>query len=389
MSSSKSADYEIVDAVVLAGSRGSLEIKVGGRKLPKPYLELGGEPLVRRVVRATLGAKRVGRVFVVGREEMLEHALEPLLGEEPGRIHIVAEGESLVENGYRAFFLNLLPQRGLGAPDSLLLDASAVADYQQRVPESCSVPALVVTSDLPFLTSSDIDRFLDRDPGDAAIVIGLTDHREIEKMMSDIGEQSALDMWKLGAIHFRAFSVRLSNLFLFRPLMGNPEIYALAAGLYENRWLLKQDGSVNWRTWFRVARSILSYSIRVNGWLRFLRGLLNLLPSMAAASLARLTHGTGHWLSWPFRLFLGQKDVEFTGSTMVGARGVLAVGREVGPAIDIDVEESYYSLAADSEREYRRISNYLAQCKETEPDAGGQRECTQASGTTPDNQQQE
>ena len=384
MSSSKSAADEIVDAVVLAGSHGSLEIEVGGRKLPKPYLELGCEPLVRKVVRAALGARRVGDVFIVGNNDRLEQALEPLLREEPGRIHIVAEGESLVENGYRTFFLNLLPHRNLGSPDSRQLDPAAVAEYQQRVPESRTVPALVITSDLPFLSSSDIDRFLDRDPGNAGVVIGLTNHREIEKMMSVIGEQLALDKWKLGAIHFRAFSVRLSNLFLFRPLMGNPEIYALAADLYENRWLIKQDGSVNWHRWFSLARSILAYSIKVNGWLRFLRGMLNLLASMAAASLARLTHRAGRWLSWPFRLFLGQKDVEFIGSTMIGVRGVLAVGREVGPAIDIDVEESYHSLAANSEREYRLISNYLAVCQAAGRGTGGEREDSQASVATPD-----
>jgi len=380
MSSSKSAANEIVDAVVLAGSRGSLEMMVGGRKLPKPYLELGGEPLVRKVVRATLGSGRVGSVFVVGDSEKLEQALEPLLREEPGR---------MVENGYRAFFLNLLPHRNLGSPDCPRLDPSAVADYQRRVPESRTVPVLAVTSDLPFLESSDIDRFLDRDPGNAAVVIGLSDHRGLAKMMSVIGEQSALDKWKLGAIPFRSFSVRFSNLFLFRPLMINPEIYALAADLYENRWLLKQDGSVNWRKWVLIARAILAYSIKVNGWFRFLRGMLNLLPSMAAASLARLTHRAGRWLSWPFRLFLGQKDVEFTGSTMIGARGILAVGREVGPAIDIDVEESYHALAADSEREYRRISNYLSTCEPTGRGAGGEREISQASGATPDDQQQE
>lgn len=388
MSSSKSTPDRIVDAVVLAGSRGSTEIQLGGRSQPKPFLELGGEPLVRNVVRAALGARRVGKIFVVGRQELLKKALTPLLSEQPDRIQIVPEGDSLVDNGYRAYFLNLLPHKGLGNPDSPRLDPAAVADYQQRVPESRMVPALVITSDLPFLDSSDIDGFLERDPGDAAVVIGLTDHREIKKMMSVIGEQGALDLWKLGAIHFRSFSVRLSNLFLFRPLMGNPEIYALAADLYENRWLLKQDGSINWRKWLSAARSILAYSIRVNGWFKFLRGMLNLLPSMAAASLARSTHRFGRWLSWPFRLFLGQKDIEFTGSTMIGARGVLAVGRDVGPAIDIDVADSYHSLAADSEREYRRIASYLELRRSARQAPGEKRESVPPSGPAPGGQQQ-
>lgn len=348
-----------IDAIVLAGTRGGRHFDLHGRQVAKPYLTVGGEPLVRRVVRAVLGARRVGFVFVVGPTDALEPALEPLLSENAGRIRLVAEGADILQNCYRAYFLNLLPARGFEAVLSPELDAGLLREYQQSHPECLHTPALFVTSDLPFLAPEAVDLFLQQAPGDAAVAVGLVDHRELERMRVVLGEQTTLDLWKLGAIPLKDAAVRMNNLFLLRPFLADPAVYALLQILYTHRWLLRQDGSVHFANWWAIARGTVSYSFKLRGRLRFWRGFFNFVPAALALCLARLTSRVGRWLSWPFRLFLSRRDMEFIGSLMFGGRGYLTITRGPGPAIDIDVREAYLSLVRNQEENFRRVARYL------------------------------
>jgi hypothetical protein len=244
----------------------------------------------------------------------------------------------------------------VGSPS---LDAGLLREYQKNHPECHRTPALFITSDLPFLTSEAIDVFLKLAPDDAAAAVGLVDHRELERMRVVLGEQTTLDLWKLGAIPLRRASVRMNNLFLLRPFLADPAVYTLLDTLYNHRWLLKQDGSVHFRNWWAIARGIVSYSFRLRGRLRFWRGLMNFIPAVLALCLARLTSRLGAWLSWPFRLFLSRRDMEVVGSLMFGGKGCLTISRGPGPAIDIDVKEAYLSLVRNEEENFRRVARYL------------------------------
>ena len=357
--SSKSFAPGLIDAVVLAGTRGGRPFDLDGRQVAKPYLTVGGEPLVRRVVRAVLGARGVGFVFVVGQPDALEQALQPLLSKNSGRLRLVEEGEDILQNSYRAYFRNLLPARGFEAVESPEVDTALLREYRKNHPECRRTPALFVTSDLPFLTSEAIDAFLKQAPDDAAVAVGLVDHRELERMRVVLGEQTTLDLWKLGAIPLRKAAVRMNNLFLLRPFLADPAVYSLLDTLYSHRWLLKQDGSVHFSNWWAIAKGIVSYSFRLRGRLRFWRGLINFVPAVVALCLARLTSRVGRWLSWPFRLFLSRRDMEFVGSLMCGGRGYLTISRGPGPAIDIDVKEAYLSLVRNDEESFRRVARYL------------------------------
>jgi hypothetical protein len=310
-------------------------------------------------VRAVLGARGVGFVFVVGQPDALEQALEPLFAENSHRIRLVEEGHDILQNSYRAYFRHLLPARGHPVVESPELDAELLREYQKNHPECRRTPALFVTSDLPFLTSEALEVFLKQAPADAAVAVGLVDHRELERMRVVLGEQTTLDLWKLGAIPLKKAAVRMNNLFLLRPFLADPAVYSLLDTLYSHRWLLKQDGSVHFKNWWAIARGVISYSFKLRGWLRFWRGLLNFIPAVVALCLARLTSRVGRWLSWPFRLFLSRRDMEFVGSLMFGGRGYLTISRGPGPAIDIDVREAYLSLIRNEEESFRRVARYL------------------------------
>jgi GTP:adenosylcobinamide-phosphate guanylyltransferase len=348
-----------VDVVVLAGAKGAKPFNVNGKQMPKPYLSLGGCPLVFRVVRAMLEVKRIDSVFVVGDLSMLTDVLQPLIVETGERIKIIAEGDDLIDNCYRSFFLDVLLKRTNVAMPSPKFDPQVISEYKKQHPDSLDVAALYVMADLPFISSKTVEQFLDDVPPKVALVGGLVDHRELERMKDVLGEPAVLESWKLGAFCLRDQPVRISNMFFVRPLLADPNIYAVLGELYEHRWLLKQDGSILWPNWWAMIRSVSKHAIKVNGWWRYLRGVINFVPAVLAMFMARVTNKVSRWLSWPFRLFLGQKDLEFIASTVYGAPSVVIVSKDPSPAIDIDVEDSYLSLAKDEERDYKRIEQYL------------------------------
>jgi hypothetical protein len=352
-----------VDAVVLAGTRGATRFVLHGKPASKPFLPLGGEPLVRRVVRAVLDAERVGRVYVVGDPAALTAALLPLLCRERERLRLVPEADDIVSNTYRAFFQYLLPARGGPCPQGAGPDERELRELQARYPHCRQVPALFVTADLPFIHPGEIDDFIGAVPGDAALGLGLLDHRELARMQRNLGDDTGLEQWKWGALPLRKVPVRINNLFLVRPLLADPSLYQLLGDVYGHRWLLRQDGSVNTRNWWAIARAVLRYTSRARRKRRFIRGLLNFVPTVIAMGLARAAMRAGRAVSWPFRQFLSIHDLEFIGSALGDAQLRLVVRREMGPAIDIDVPESYLNLAAEGEENFHRVQRYLARLR--------------------------
>lgn len=353
------SEFSRVDAVVLAGCRGTPAFDVDGEPVHKPFLVLGGEPLVARVARVLLAADRVRKVVVVGPREALESALDPLGARHRERLLVIDEGQDLLDNCYRAFFLRLLPALGFEDPGSSHLDPAALTAYRGRNPAARDLPALFVTSDLPFLTTGAVDAFVEQAPRDVDVAMGMVDHRELERMRDALREKTALDSWKLGAIPLYETPVRLNNLFLVRPLRVEPALYTLLRLLYAHRWLLQRDGKVYSRNWWDMARAMIRYACKVGGVWRVLRAVINFVPAVVAMYMARLTQRVGGWLSWPFRVFLRKRDMEFIGSRLFRVRGYLLVSSDPGPAFDIDVEESYTSLVRDNEREFAEIQRYL------------------------------
>jgi molybdopterin-guanine dinucleotide biosynthesis protein A len=279
--------------VVLAGSRGTRLFEVEGKQVPKPHLVVGGQPLVRWVVQAVLAAGRVGKIYVVGQVDLLKESLAGLDRDHPDRLRLIEEGQDILDNSYRAFFLHLLSEKKLEPIASEHLDPDVISEYRERYLEHLNLPAFIVTADLPFISSRAVDEFLASAPGNAAVVMGLVNHEQLQRMQSVLGAECALDYWKLGALQLRNKSVRLNNLFLVRPLQVDPAFYRLLTRLYAHRWLLKQDGRVNFKNWWAIAKATVSYSLRLRGFFRFLRGIVNFVPAALASCLARFTHRYG------------------------------------------------------------------------------------------------
>lgn len=117
-----------MDCVVLAGGRpgpgDSLWAETQGR--PKALIDLAGRPMIRWVLDALAGAKHIDRIIVVGLDDPLDAA---------GGIEFLANQGSLVGNLYA----------GIG---------------QVRADR----PAAYCWSDIPLITTSMLDRFIEATP---------------------------------------------------------------------------------------------------------------------------------------------------------------------------------------------------------------------------------
>lgn len=116
-----------MDAIVLAGARNLGQLKDCSSSPYEAGIEIGGRPMVDRVVETLLSVKRVQRVIVVIPDGILSTTLVERVWS------VIPPGESMV--------------------DSLF---SAVNALQSND------PVLAVTSDIPLITPEAVDDFLDR-----------------------------------------------------------------------------------------------------------------------------------------------------------------------------------------------------------------------------------
>jgi len=116
----------MVDAVVLAGGEDRGEIAAQTGVVYRPLLEVGGRPIITRILAALRGASAVGRVAVVAPD-----AVQAAVSEEAVDLRVIA-GHSFIDN----------IQRGVEATE----------------PGTDAV--LLVTGDLPLITPAALNDFL-------------------------------------------------------------------------------------------------------------------------------------------------------------------------------------------------------------------------------------
>jgi GTP:adenosylcobinamide-phosphate guanylyltransferase len=116
----------LMDTVVLAGGRDRGELAAATGISYRPLLDIGGQPVIARLLTALHASDRVGRIAVVAPEPVLAAAAEHHADLR------VPSGDSFIAN--------------------LLAGVDALA----------SPYVLIVTGDLPLLTTAGVDEFIDR-----------------------------------------------------------------------------------------------------------------------------------------------------------------------------------------------------------------------------------
>ena len=100
-----------MDAIVLAGTHLQRDKLVHGEN--KAFLDVGGEPLICRVVRSLSDAPSFDRIAVVGPPDRINATLDHL----GDHVIPVEEGGELLDNGWRAFvalLARLMVEHGVG-----------------------------------------------------------------------------------------------------------------------------------------------------------------------------------------------------------------------------------------------------------------------------------
>lgn len=119
----------MIDAIILAGAQNTGKLREVSSAAAEATIPVAGRPMVWHVVDALHRSKYVGRIIVVGPDEVarVEYGLEP------GRVVHLPSGSTMIENLLRA------------------------VDYVREQPH-----VLVVTSDIPLLTPEAVDDFIER-----------------------------------------------------------------------------------------------------------------------------------------------------------------------------------------------------------------------------------
>lgn len=193
---SQPAYPEPLDAIVLAGTDSNPRRMVAGQN--KAFLEVGGEILVRRVVRALLECSAIGNIWIVGPEGQLSEALTGL-GDE---VRVVGQAGQMLANAWAA------------------IDASEAYQRERKGQVDTERPMLFISSDLPLISPAAIDDFVRR--------CAREDSRSSVKyaMLAGVAEESSLKAFYPEAgkpgihrpyVNFSNCRLRLANIYVGRP----------------------------------------------------------------------------------------------------------------------------------------------------------------------------
>ena len=185
-----------LDAVVLAGTHQNAKRLIAGRN--KAFLEVGGETLIRYVVKALVDATTIDQIFVVGPPEDLK---KTLAGFSP-RVTIIAQRGKMLTNCWA----------GIEASEDYHRD-----DGDLPVEER---PLLVVSCDLPLVTARSVDDFIarcareDNHAGEPfAMLAGVVDESGVSPFHPSDNKQGI----KRPFVELEFGRLRLANIYVGRP----------------------------------------------------------------------------------------------------------------------------------------------------------------------------
>lgn len=295
---------EPLDAIVLAGTDSNPRRMIEGQN--KAFLRVGGEVLVRRVVKALTGARSIGQIFVVGPADRLGE----VLGEAAEDIHIVEQSGGLLANAWGA----------IRASESRYVNRHGSDD-------PCR-PLLFISSDLPLISADAVDDFVGRcASADNGLNAGFS-------MLCGVAEEASLKTFYGGEgrdgihrpyVNLSDCRVRLANIYVGRPrTLDNQEF--LETG-FEHR---KAEKLKN------VMLLVWKFLGQHGGW-RAAWITLRLQLTMAAS---RKQGRLYHWLK--SRNTIGA--VEKSCGDVLGGTVKMVITPYGGLSLDVDNEEDYRVL---------------------------------------------
>lgn len=308
-----------IDAVVLAGSPRNHRHDVLGSN--KAFLEVGGKPLVSRVVDALLRAGSIDRVFVVGPMPELIAAT----GGQTSRLRLVEQAGAMLKNAWAGY--------------------QASERLRTAEPSDPLRPMLFTSCDLPFITGPAVDDFVSRcaaeDARDPAHPFAFLAGAAEEASLIPYYPQGETPGIVRPYVEVLTGRYRLSNIYVARPLaMKNREI--LQAGFSHRKA----------KDWTHVFGLAWTFFRQPGGW----RGARTVL-SLQAARLASRYPGRVYRA---LRRRNNREQIESIASLILG-----------GSLRFIDTPFGGLSIDIDDEQDYRVVVQRFAEWVDAEATASG------------------
>ena len=288
-------------AIVLAGDkRGSHPVFGANKNL----LEVGGEPLVRHVVRTLLEVDAVEAIYVVGPEEEIRRSLAGLPARSERPIEVVAQRETIVQNCWQGL------RRALGA--------ERTTDLEVLKKDHAGALALILPGDLPFLDPAEVRFFLRHaDMERYDYVLGLTPIETLDRVV----DEAEVPELRKPALHMAEGRVHQNNLHLIRPFtIAHLEYFE---SFYEHRYQKEL-----WNT-IKVLWEVLRASGGIS------RSVLLYLAAQSAMRFELM--GFPRIAAW-FRRRVPTASMCAAISKFSGCRFGVLKGPSAGAALDVDSE---------------------------------------------------
>jgi len=300
-----------IPAIVTAGDGPASKTVLGENKV---YLEIGGLPLVVRVVQVLQRVPEVSEVWVVGNEARLRalFARREVRSQIHKPLHIVQQFRNLYENAWQTY-RRLLPGAG--------------PEGRDPVGSEIDEPVLYLSGDLPFATPQEISEFITRGLAlGCDYAVGLV---PAEAMADFLPGRAGEPGVRVAYFNMREGRFRQSNLHLAKPARITNRYYV--EEMYELRYQ-KEFGNIAKLAW-TILRS-------EQGGLRIL--VLYLLVHLAGVFNRRGFRS----LADKLRKYVSLERVEVCISTLLRTDYRFVITEAGGCALDIDNQREYEASAA-------------------------------------------
>ena len=293
---------EPIDAIVLAGTHTDPSRLILGQN--KAFLDMAGQPLLRHVVDALLGAASIADIYVIGPVEQLRDALQG----EPAKVQLVPQEGNMLTNGLAGIHAS---------------EARHAKEGRARDPMR---PYLVLSSDLPIISSDSVQDFVARCAADDqasetayGLMVGLADEDGLEPY----SENGIVRPF----VELEFARIRLANIYVARPwVLSNLEFLQTGFGFRK---------AINWRNVAGLAYNFLSQP----GGLQAAWMTIRLQAAMMAARRGgRLYRRLRRWNT--------RERLEARTSMVLGGPLRMVVTPFGGLSLDVDDEQDFHILTA-------------------------------------------
>lgn len=291
-----------IDAIVLAGTHRDPARLILGQN--KAFLDIAGRPLLRHVVDALLAAESIADIYVIGPVGQVRDALQG----EPAQVHLVPQEGNMLANCWAGVYAS---------------EAKQAADGSER---DAMRPYLVISSDLPIISSDSLDDFIARCADDDraseqayGLMVGLAD----EDGLAPFSKNGIVRPF----VELDFARVRLANIYVARPwVLSNQEFLQTGFGFRK---------AINWRNVVGLAYSFLSQAGgRQAAWMT-----MRLQATMLAARRGgRMYRRLRRWNT--------RERVEARTSMVLGGPLRIVVTPFGGLSLDVDDENDFRLLSA-------------------------------------------